>query len=124
VYDALDIWLLAIGTAASAGTPNYHCFTEKIQGVCAYLHLTDFHDVLTYIRSICWLGGSQGEDMLRPHWNVNFVDNNQLGPAEVALDLSPNSFGVQYLRNKPQSSFNFADNSGLFAGLTQRAECP
>lgn len=95
VYDALDIWLLIIGIVGSAGTTNYHSFTEKIRGVCAYLHLTDFHDVLTYLKSICWLGGSQGEDILRPHWNSILVDNSSLGPAELALDLPTNSFGVQ-----------------------------
>jgi hypothetical protein len=124
VYDALDVWLLTIGIVASAGTANYHSFTEKIRGVCAYLHLTDFHDVLTSIKSICWLGGSQGEDILRPHWNAISVDNSSLGPAELTLDLSLNSFGVQSTQNKPQSNFAALGDSGLFAGHTNRTACP
>ncbi|OKP14560.1 hypothetical protein PENSUB_13912 [Penicillium subrubescens] len=124
VYDALDIWLLTIGIVASAGTANYHSYTAKIRGVCAYLNLTDFPDVLTYLKSICWLGGSQGEDILRPHWNAILVDNSSLGPAELALDLSLNSFGLQSTQEKPQSNFAVLDDGGLFAGRTNQAECP
>jgi hypothetical protein len=124
VYDALDVWLLTIGTVASAGTANYHSFTEKIRGVCAYLQLTDLHDVLASIKSICWLCGSQGEDILRPHRNAILVENSSVGPAELALDLSLNSFGVQPLQIAPQNNFAFRDDSGLVACGPNRAECP
>ncbi|KAF3385078.1 hypothetical protein F1880_001862 [Penicillium rolfsii] len=101
VYDALDVWLWTIGFVASAGTANYHFFTERFRGVCSYLCLTDFDGVLTYLKSICWLGGSQGEDILRPHWNAVLVDNNSLGPVELALDLSEHNFGLQLIGSFP-----------------------
>lgn len=121
VYDALDIWLLTIGIVASPGTANYHSFTEKIRGVCAYLNLTDFHGVLTYIKGICWLGDSQGEDILRSHWTAIFADNSSLGPAELALDLSLNRFGVQSAPNKLQSKFATLDENGLSAGRIKQS---
>lgn len=95
VYDALDIWLLTIGMVASAGTPGYSFFTERIRHVCACLQLTEFQEALKYIKGICWLGGLQGEALLRPHWHVVSADDGQLNPAELTVDLSPSSLGVQ-----------------------------
>lgn len=89
VYDSFDVWLLTIGMVASAGTPNYSRFTQRTREVCAYLQLSDFHDALAYMKNICWLGGQQGEDLLRPHWDALLSDDPPLGLAELAVDLTP-----------------------------------
>ncbi len=95
VYDSLDIWLLMIGMMASAGTPNYSHFTRKTRDACDYLELTDFYDALTYMKSICWLGGTRGEELLRPLWDA--VQSNDSPPklTELARDLTPSSLAMQ-----------------------------
>jgi hypothetical protein len=107
VFDALDVWLLTIGSVASAGTPNHAFFAARIRNVCVHLDITDFHDMLEYIRSICWIGGSHGEDLLCPHWNTTFADHSQLDLANLAVDLSPIRFGMQALQNDSPMKLTF-----------------
>ncbi|CEJ55079.1 hypothetical protein PMG11_01356 [Penicillium brasilianum] len=95
VYDALDLWLLTMGMVASVGTPGYSFFTEMIRRVCFHLQITEFHDALKCIKGICWLGGLQGEALLRPHWDVVLADDIQLNLVESTADLPPNSLGVK-----------------------------
>lgn len=94
-YDSLDIWLLMIGMVASAGTPNYSDFTRKTRDACDYLKLTDFYDVLTYMKSICWLGDTRGEELLRTHWDAAQSNDSPLKVAERALALTPSGLRCQ-----------------------------
>lgn len=68
--DSFEVWLFAIGMAASAGTSNYDWFVEKARGVAAFLRLNDWEDVLLHIKWILWLDIPQGEGLFRPHWDA------------------------------------------------------
>lgn len=116
VHDSLDIWLLMIGMVASAGTPNYSHFTRKTRDACDYLQLTGFYDALTYMKSVCWLGGRQGEELLRPHWDAVQSNDSPLKLAELALDLTPSSFAMQSMVMRSMIELTLPQRHGLLTG--------
>ncbi|KAK4133224.1 hypothetical protein BT67DRAFT_405294 [Trichocladium antarcticum] len=66
---SLDLWFLAIGLVASAGTAHYPRFVARSGAVTVCLQLRDWHDVLGHIRGILWLETARGEHVFRPHWD-------------------------------------------------------
>ncbi|KAJ4294999.1 hypothetical protein N0V90_007007 [Kalmusia sp. IMI 367209] len=72
IYDALDIWLLAIGLMASAGTADYHWFVNRARVVVASLELHNWDDVFSRIKGVLWLDVPHAEACFRPHWDDIF----------------------------------------------------
>jgi hypothetical protein len=70
LHDSLDVWFLAIGMVASAGTTHYQWFMERAQAMAVSLQLGSWDDILVCTKSILWLETLQGEDTFRPHWDA------------------------------------------------------
>lgn len=95
IHGSLDLWLLAIGMVASAGTAKYHWFAERAQATFTSLHLGSWDEALVRIKSVLWLDTPHGEDIFRPHWDAFLGVSNQSTPAELTMCLSPtNTTGI------------------------------
>ena len=70
VYDLLDVWFLATGMVAAAGTPHYRWFMEQARAVATSLQLSNWDDVFLRIKSVLWLGTRRDEDTFRHHWEI------------------------------------------------------
>lgn len=89
IHGSLDIWLLAIGMVASAGTPRYQWFAERAQATFDSLHIGSWDDALARIESVLWLHTPQGEGLFRPHWDAFLGTSNQSAAATLTLRFSP-----------------------------------
>lgn len=70
VYDALDVWLQAIGLVATSGTTNYQWFSTRTETIAISLGLNAWEEVFLHIRRVLWLDFPNGEAMFRAHWKV------------------------------------------------------
>jgi hypothetical protein len=84
-YGSLDVWLLAIGMAASTGTAHYQWFMEKSATAAASLQLGNWNDALVRIQSSLWLETGHGEDIFRPHWDAILSPASPLTPQDLAV---------------------------------------
>lgn len=75
--NAFDVWLLSVGMVAASGTGNYQCFMERSSSLASSLHLSDWSDVLSCVKSILWLETLQGEHLFGPHWQPIFETTSQ-----------------------------------------------
>jgi hypothetical protein len=96
-YDSLDVWLLAIGMVASAGTTNYQWFMERAQAMAASLQMSDCNDALIRIKNVLWLETLRGEDIFRPHWAAIIDAADQPGPPGFTICVSPNHTGAGFI---------------------------
>lgn len=84
--DSFDVWLLAIGMAASVGTANYKWFVEKAREAAACLRLNDWEDALLHIKWILWLNSPHAEDIFRPHWDALIAASRaELPSSEICI---------------------------------------
>lgn len=86
--DSFDVWLLAIGMAASARTVKYEWFVERARETAVSLRLNDWEDVFLHIKWILWLELPQGENIFRPHWDA-VTAANQAGSPISEICISP-----------------------------------
>lgn len=83
-YDALHVWLYAIGLVASTGTADYTWFSNRAGTIAASMSLTGWEDVLSQIKNVMWLDVPHGEAMFRSHWDEVF---GTAGWVEMEEDL-------------------------------------
>ena len=87
---SLDVWLLATGMVASAGSMQYQWFFERGRALAASLQLENWDDILVRIKSVLWLETLHGEDVFRPHWDaVLNPATDHPGPPGLPLSVSP-----------------------------------
>ena len=72
VYEALDVWLCAVGLVAATGTQEYQWFSSRAATIATSLALTGWEEVFANLQSILWLDIPHGELMFRPHWDELF----------------------------------------------------
>lgn len=89
IHGSLDLWLLAIGMVASAGTAKYQWFAERAQATFISLQIGSWEEVLARIKSVLWLDTPHGEGLFRPHWDVFLGLSDHLMTAELAIRLTP-----------------------------------
>lgn len=89
-HELLDIWLLAIGMVAAAGTTHYEWFTERAQTAATSRQLSDWNEALFRIKSVLWLETPRGESIFRPHWDSILDDARPQAPC-LTLCIPPSS---------------------------------
>ena len=72
VYDALDVWLHAIGLVAASDTANYQWFANRTGTIITSLGLHVWGDVFPCIKRVLWLDVTNGEAIFCTHWNGAF----------------------------------------------------
>ncbi|KAF1965631.1 hypothetical protein BU23DRAFT_488769 [Bimuria novae-zelandiae CBS 107.79] len=72
IYDALDVWLCAIGLVAATGTADYQWFASRAGTIAASLALNGWEDVFLQIKRVLWLDLPHGEPLFRTHWDDFF----------------------------------------------------
>nr|BAX09281.1 hypothetical protein [Aspergillus stellatus] len=77
-YEAVDVWILAIGLVASSNTPQYQWFVRRAEAVALSLRIRDWNDALMRMKCILWLETWQGEDVFRPHWDTLLLSNSSI----------------------------------------------
>jgi len=92
-HDSLDVWLLAVGLAASAGTAQYPWFTERARVIASSIPLISWNEVLVYLKSVLWLDTPQGQEIFQMHWNAILNGQNPLGLPRLTACVSPGSTG-------------------------------
>lgn len=73
-HSSLDVWLLAVGMVASAGTSYSDWFVGKARAIAASLRIASSSDSLVRIKSVLWLEKSDGEVTFRIPWD-NMLGN-------------------------------------------------
>lgn len=91
IYTSIEVWFVAIGMVASAGTPHYHWFKERAQGVVASLELSTWRDILIHIKTLLWLETLQGEHVFRPHWEDILDVVNKPDIVDMSCYISPHA---------------------------------
>lgn len=92
-YDSLDVWLLAVGMAASAGTAQYPWFAERAGVVASFIPLSSWNEVLVCLESVLWLDTPQGQEIFQLHWDAILNGPNQPGLPRLTACTSPGSTG-------------------------------
>ncbi|KAL2268913.1 hypothetical protein VTJ83DRAFT_3759 [Remersonia thermophila] len=86
-HPSMCVWLLAVGMAASAGTPLYSWIRDAAKDVAASLQLNTWDDVLTRLKSVLWLESRQSGALYRLHWDALFQGKTPENPPDPAIHL-------------------------------------
>jgi hypothetical protein len=92
-YDSLDVWLHAVGLAASARTAQYPWFTERAGVIASFIPLSSWNEVLVCLKSVLWLDTPQGQEIFQPHWDAILNGPNQPGLSRLTAWTLPGSAG-------------------------------
>lgn len=97
VYDSLDVWFVAIGMVASAGTAHYELFVKKAEEIAASLQLGSFHETLIHMKNVLWLEKPQGENVFRAHWDAVLNDMDPPVVSDLAMCVSPYNTSGEFI---------------------------
>jgi hypothetical protein len=97
VDEALVVWFLAVGMAASVGTPHYRWLVEKARAATASLSMAGWDDALVRVKSVLWLETQQHECVFRPHWDAIFNTDSPPEPPDAAVYMSPGVTGASFI---------------------------
>ena len=90
---SFDVWCLAVGLAASAGTGNYRWFWERSLALATSQQLDGWGDILNRMKSILWFETPQSENIFRPHWDALLGLMDPLTPVNALVPVSHNLSG-------------------------------
>ncbi|RAK73781.1 Zn(II)2Cys6 transcription factor [Aspergillus fijiensis CBS 313.89] len=93
VHSSLDVWFVAIGMVASAGThpAHYQWFLEKARMVAGALNLMSWSDATEKVKSVLWFYTPQGDAIFRPHLDAIFSDATDISVHRLDLAVCVSS---------------------------------
>ncbi|CAI7631522.1 unnamed protein product [Penicillium glandicola] len=97
VEDSLDVWFVAVGMVASAGTAHHSWFMERARDIAASLQLGNFSDALVHIKTVLWLDKPQSEDIFRSHWDTILNTTDQSGLPDLSISVSPYCNSMEFI---------------------------
>lgn len=99
VHGPLDVWCMAVGMVASAGTPSHGWFVEKARKVAEALRIQSWEGISDAVKRVLWLETTRGEDMFRAHWDVVWGVASHPEPPDAVSGLLPTSADVASFQN-------------------------
>ncbi|EAU37839.1 predicted protein [Aspergillus terreus NIH2624] len=90
-YGFFDVWLLAVGMVASAGTAHYSWFVERARAMARSLDFESWNEVLVNMKKILWLETVPIENTFRPHWDRMFNAADATGVLDLSQCAGPES---------------------------------
>lgn len=96
VHGSLCLWLVAVGMAASPGSPLYPWIRNMANNTAVSLRLNAWEDVLGHLQSMLWLHTPQNESLYQPHWDALFQGTSPKNPPDPVVHLPPSPASSVY----------------------------